>query len=328
MASSVEDCDCGFTDSHDPTQSTFTSFLAVNFSSIPEEQFNNIFIRATYELTPDHSSYTRNFSAGQVQLSDAGVHLTVSPAVEHQVPCAQIFTRARTFFYGSYHALFRISDVPGTVSAFFNYHNDTSEVDIEHLNAWDEPTLLYTVKPQLYGPSGNPDNSTYQREIWNSTSGDAFHDGFHEWSFVWQPDIVHYGLDSNYSRVITTNVPQAPGRLALSQWSDGNPKYSLGPPTRDSALTIAFLWAVYNDANASALACKKTTSPCKITNGVFQPGNPNASGGDQSNRPPSGTISVNSSAAQSAGASLTATSAVSSWLLAAVLFLWFRSWRA
>ena len=119
MPSKVQDCDCGFIDSNYPTKSIFTSFLAVNFSSITSQQLDDLFIPATYEITQPDSPYTRNFSASQVQLSGAGLDLTVSPSPDSPkgVPCAQVFTRAATFFYGSYHAQFRVGDVPGTVTA-------------------------------------------------------------------------------------------------------------------------------------------------------------------------------------------------------------------
>jgi hypothetical protein len=293
MASKVGDCDCGFVDSNDPTKSTFTSFFVANFSSITRQQLDDIFIPATYEISQRDSPYTRNFSSDQVQLSEAGLDLTVSPSPHsNKVPCAQVFTRAATFFYGSYHAQFRATDVPGTVTAFFNYKNDTSEVDIEFLSAWDDPTLLYTVKPQIYLDNGTPSNSTYQREKWNDASI-SFHQDFHEWSYVWLPDIVHFGLDSNYSKSLTTNVPQAPGRLALSQWSDGNSKYSGGPPTQSSTVTVSALWAVYNDTNAVALACQKAASACTVTKGVFQANN-GGGGGNNDATPPS-VIHMNSS---------------------------------
>jgi beta-glucanase (GH16 family) len=288
MASKAQDCDCGFIDSNDPSKSIFSSFLAVDFTSITNEQFDDLFIPASYEIASRNAPFTRNFSTSQVHLSETGLDLTVSPSPDsRKVPCAQIFTRSATFFYGSYHAKFRVTDVPGTVTAFFNYKNDTSEVDIEYLSAWKDPTLLYTVKPQIYLERGNPHNATYQRETW------TINQDFHEWSWVWLPDIVHFGLDAKYSTNLTTNVPQAPGRLALSHWSDGNPKYSLGPPSQSATDTISLLWAVYNDTNASTLSCQKAASACTVTDGVFQPP---SGGGDDSGTPSIGTIHVNSSA--------------------------------
>jgi beta-glucanase (GH16 family) len=318
MASKVQDCDCGFIDSNDPTKSIFTSFLAVNFSSITGQQFNDLFIPATYEISQRDAPYSRNFSADQVQLSVAGLDLTVSPSPDsNRVPSGQVFTRAATFFYGSYHAQFRVGDVPGTVTAFFNYKNDSSEVDIEYLSAWDDPTLLYSTKPQIYLDNGNPSNSTYQQDPWNDTSV-SFDQDFHEWSFVWLPDIVHFGLDANYSKFLTTNVPQAPGRLALSHWSDGNPKYSLGPPTQSSTVTISTLRAVYNDTNARALTCKTATSPCTITNGIFQPST--SSGGENNSPTLPSAIIVNS--ADFIGP------AASGWIFILLFFSWISCWRS
>jgi hypothetical protein len=318
MASKVGDCDCGFVDSNDPTKSTFTSFFVVNFSSITRQQLDDIFIPATYEISQRDAPYTRNFSSNQVQLSEAGLDLTVSPSPDStKVPCAQVFTRAANFFYGSYHAQFRATDVPGTVTAFFNYKNDTSEVDIEYLSAWDDPTLLYTVKPQIYLDNGTPSNSTYQRDRWDNASA-SFHHDFHEWSYVWLPDIVHFGLDSNYSKSLNTNIPQAPGRLALSQWSDGNSKYSRGPPTQSSTVTVSALWAVYNDTKAVALTCQKATSACTITKGVFQ-ANDGGGGGNNEPTPPS-VILMNSSHSVSPAAP--------GWFLALLLVYWMGWGRA
>ncbi|KAJ0149837.1 Uncharacterized protein HZ326_7621 [Fusarium oxysporum f. sp. albedinis] len=319
MASKVRDCDCGFTDSSDPTESVFSSFFAVNFSSIADKRFTELFIPASYEVVQGDSPYTRDFSPDQVQLSSTGLELTVSPlpSGSKAVPCAQIISRSKSYFYGSYHARFRVGTVPGTVTAFYNYKSDTSEVDIEYVSAWEEATLLYTVKPQLYSPTNNPLNSTYQRESWNDTRT-SFDEDIHEWSFVWLPDIVHYGLDNNYSRSITTNVPKAPGRLALSQWSDGNSNYSLGPPTKDSTVAVTFLWAVYNDTNAKPLACKKTSEACTITNGVFKS---TTASGNNGNDDDSGSTSVIlENSAHLAGPAATG------WLFTLLFFVWF-NWR-
>ena len=47
MASKVQDCDCGFTDSNDPTESIFTSLLVIDFSSITSQQLDDLFLTAT-----------------------------------------------------------------------------------------------------------------------------------------------------------------------------------------------------------------------------------------------------------------------------------------
>ncbi len=274
MASDPRDCDCGFTDSKDPTKSIFSGFLVVNFGTVTEEELFELFIPASYEVNQRNAPYSRNFTVDRVQLSEAGLGLTTSPSPDSEkVPSGQIFTKPATFFYGSYHANIRVGAEPGTVTAFFQYKSDTSEIDIEYLSGWEDPTLLYSVKPQIYYEDGDPSNETYQRHPWDDASA-AFSQDFHDWSYVWLPDVVHFGLDADYSRNITTNVPQAPGRLALSHWSDGNPKYSGGPPLESDTVTVSSLWAVYNDTEARPLECKKATSACIITDGVLQAINP------------------------------------------------------
>jgi beta-glucanase (GH16 family) len=319
MASNLEDCDCGFIDSHDPTKSTFTSLFLVNFTSITRKQFDKLFFPATYQISQMGSPYSRNFSAQQVQLSDTGLELTVSPSPDSKrVPCAQILTRAATFFYGSYHAQFRVGDVPGTVTAFFNYRNNSSEVDLEYLSARDPPALLYSVKPQNYNDDGSQSNSTYEEEGWNDTSI-SFDQNFHEWSYVWLPDAVLFGLDGKYDRRLSANIPQASGTLALSHWSDGNPRYSHGPPKQNSTATISLLWAIYNDTKANALACKKTTSACNVANGILQAQNPSTGDGGGSAMSPS-VVHVGS--AHFVGLEIRV------WLFVLFFFSLFRCWRS
>lgn len=271
MATKVEDCDCGFIDADEPTRSTFTSLLVVNFATATWDDLDNIFVRSSYNVNRSDAPYIRDFEANQIQLTDAGLELTVSPSPDGQiVPSASVFTRQASFLYGSYRARILVGGVPGTVTAFYNYHNDTSEVDIEYVSARG-PTLLYSVKPQIYFENSNPDPDTYQSDTWNGTE-DSFDQNFHEWSFTWLPDVVHYGLDSNYSKSITTNVPQAPGTIVLSHWSNGNPRYSEGPPTMNSTKTVSYLQAVYNDTNATELTCKRAPSPCIIQDGILRSG--------------------------------------------------------
>lgn len=275
MSTDFEDCDCGFVDSGDPTQTTFTSLLVVNFTTTTQKQLEEFFVIANYNIDQPGAPYVRNFSADQVALSDRGLELTVSPADGRDVPCAGIFTKESSFFYGSYRARYLAGTVPGTVSAFYNYNNDSSEVDIEYLSAWEEPTLLCTVKPQKYLSNGNPDNSTFAQETWNQTST-AFERDFQEWSFVWLPDKVYYGLNGNYSRNLIVNVPQAPGHIALNHWSNGDPRYSTGPPVENVTHTVSFLQAVYNDPNVTSLACKRRTSACVVADGRIE-GQPDSS---------------------------------------------------
>ena len=85
---------------------------------------------------------------------------------------------------------------------------------------------------------------------------------YHIYSVVWYPSSIRFAVDSNYSAVITHNVPQRPGVLALSHWSDGNPYYSGGPPSSPAVLHISRAWVLYNISNMT-LACQATNMPCR-----------------------------------------------------------------
>lgn len=277
MAPGIQDCDCGIIDAQDPTKSVFTSLFVVNFTAASSKDLDQLFVTANYRVDQTDAPYVRDFTEDQVELTDAGLELTVSPvrSGSREIPCAQVLTKGRSFFYGSYRARFLVGDVPGTVTAFYNYYNDSSEVDVEYLSAWQNPTLLYTVKPQIYTDRGNPDNRTYQQGVWYDPR-DSFINDFHDWNFVWLPDIVHYGIDGDFSSNLTVNVPHAPGRIALNHWSNGDSRYSMGPPTENSTNTLSFLQAIYNDTNADTLQCKKSSSPCIIADEILRTGD----GGD------------------------------------------------
>lgn len=319
LRSRIQDCDCGFTDSNDPTKSFFTSFLLINFTTITTHDLYNIFATSSYDILPPNSPYTRSFSPDQVHLSGTGLELTVSPSTDSKkVPCAQIFTKSATLFHGSYRAHIRVKHVPGTVTGFFSYKDDSSEIDMEYLSAWSNSTLQYSVKPQIYLADGSPSSSTRQLGTWNDSSV-SFGRDFHEWSFVWLPDIVHYGLDANWSKSITNNVPTSPGRISLNQWSDGDPTFAAGPPSQNSTMMISFLQAVYNDTNASPLTCVNSTTVCTITNGVLQGSNASIDQGNYSTTPPTWLV-VNSANIISP--------AVPGWLLPLFILSWFNCWRS
>lgn len=269
MAQTVEDCDCGFIDTKDPTQSTFNSLLVFDFTRATAEQLSSVLIIASYNVTK--SAYTRDYITDNVKLTSAGLQLTCSVSTDGvTVPSGGISTREDTFFYGSYRARYIVSTVPGTVAGFFHYKNDTSEIDVEYLSSNTPRTLQHTVKPQQYDMDGAASNTTYQMDTITDVSVSS------DWSFVWTPNSVYYGHNSNYSNSISTNVPQAPGRIAMNHWSDGDPNFSQGPPTRNSTITVSYLQAVYNDTGAPALACRKMKSACLVTDGVVR-GSPSSS---------------------------------------------------
>lgn len=247
-----KDCDCGFIDAKDPTQSTFNSLLFFDFTKATLRQFNQIFIAASYNVTKKASSpYTRVYKTSNVALTPEGLQLTCSTSTDGTtVPVGGIFTRSQNFFYGSYHADVLVGKEEGTVAGLFYYKNDTSEIDVEYLSGKPGPAALqYSVKPQQYLLNGAASKTTLATDTINDTSVPS------DWRFVWKPEAVTFGTKGE--KVITMNVPSAPGKIMLNHWSDGNPNFSRGPPGRDSTITVKSLQGVYNDTQAPmGLSCR------------------------------------------------------------------------
>lgn len=200
----------------------------------------------------------RMFNQSNVAIDSNGLHLSVQPALPNgSIPSGGIYTKSVDFGFGSYHFQAQSTNVAGTVQAFYVYLNDSNEVDIEHLSKDSPETVNFSVKPQAFMPNGQATNTTFQQ----ARPSFDLSAGFHNYSFVWDASTVNYAIDGNWSSQITVNVPQAPGVLSLSLWSDGNQNYSGGPPASTATVTVSRSWVFYNATGAS-LPCQQTNTPC------------------------------------------------------------------
>ncbi|PWN17926.1 hypothetical protein BCV69DRAFT_232752, partial [Microstroma glucosiphilum] len=193
----------------------------------------------------------RHYSPGQVALSSSGVELTVSPVSASnttRVPVAGVYAKAYDWGFGSYHLQAEVTSIVGTVSAFFVYGSSTSAAVMEYVSKpnWGNGSQFIrdTVAPQIYDTKGRIE--VYIHVQLTPCFDSCRAQTVHNWGFSWRPASVTYGLDNTYSTKLTTNVPQTPGLVAFSSWSDGNPNYSQGPPKSNATFTVEQLWVVHN----------------------------------------------------------------------------------
>jgi beta-glucanase (GH16 family) len=91
-------------------------------------------------------------------------------------------------------------------------------------------------------------------------------DGFHEYRIDFVPgNVVFYADGSILAKMNTTAVPTMPGHLELTQWSNGNPLWSFGPPPTEATITLSYVKAYFNSSDPerqSALIsrCKDPTA--------------------------------------------------------------------
>lgn len=74
-------------------------------------------------------------------------------------------------------------------------------------------------------------------------------EGFHEYRFDWTPTAVEFYADGVLLQRMSKSVPNSPGHITLSHWSNGDPRWSAGPPETDAVLTVSYLKGYFNSSD-------------------------------------------------------------------------------
>ncbi|KAI0123823.1 glycoside hydrolase family 16 protein [Xylariales sp. AK1849] len=188
----------------------------------------------------------------------AGLQLVVgSEVVNGLVECAEVATTDLHYFHGTFRVGMKITNVPGTCSAFFWYFNDTQEIDMEFLssefnranNSYPVNLVLQTPSSMSAGYDAAGTGTFIRRNLPFDPSA-----GFHEYRFDFLPGRVLFYADNALLASMNDSagaVPTSPGHLILSHWSNGNDGWSQGPPARDATTTVAYVKAYYNSSDES-----------------------------------------------------------------------------
>jgi hypothetical protein len=74
---------------------------------------------------------------------------------------------------------------------------------------------------------------------------------FHEYRFDFLPDRVVFYADGAPLATMRDRaaLPTAPGHLLVSHWSNGNARWSRGPPSADATTTVRYVKAYYNSSD-------------------------------------------------------------------------------
>jgi hypothetical protein len=76
--------------------------------------------------------------------------------------------------------------------------------------------------------------------------------GFHEYRIDFVPGSVIFYADSVVLTAMhTPAIPTQAGHLILTQWSNGNPLWSAGPPSIDAIMSVSYVKSYFNSSLAS-----------------------------------------------------------------------------
>jgi hypothetical protein len=94
--------------------------------------------------------------------------------------------------------------------------------------------------------------------------------GYHEYRIDFVPGSVIFYADSQVLATMRTSaIPTQPGHLILTHWSNGNPLWSAGPPSRDAVMTVSYIKSYFNStlsdrSQAFQSRCRDPNAPSAI----------------------------------------------------------------
>ncbi|ORY19563.1 concanavalin A-like lectin/glucanase domain-containing protein [Clohesyomyces aquaticus] len=165
---------------------------------------------------------------------------------------AEMTSVRNDLLYGSFRVAMKLSQSSGTCGAFFWFYNNTQEIDMEFLskqfNASTGAVNLVLQSPQSKSEGYDASNTSDFKVQHLPFQPDK---DFHEYRFDWAPSRVSFFVDGTWLQDFTENVPTEPGYLFMNHWSNGDPLWSAGPPSKDTAMTISYIKAYFNSSDTA-----------------------------------------------------------------------------
>jgi beta-glucanase (GH16 family) len=116
-----------------------------------------------------------------------------------------------------------------------------------NLNLTSNPVALVMQTPDSVAAGYNAANtSTFQM----AQLPFAPDQGFHEYRFDWAPNRVTFFADGQWLQDLEWIYPVAPGHISVNHWSNGNSKWSQGPPAQDAVMTVQYVKAYFNTSDS------------------------------------------------------------------------------
>ncbi|KAI1908120.1 hypothetical protein LOZ53_004312 [Ophidiomyces ophidiicola] len=255
-------CECGFR-MHDTSQ-YFTHIIYSNFSQYDRSK-----------KLAAHNEFKRNWVIQRWSMSsvswrtplpvqnwDENVYLEDGTMVLRQlgypaegilagknVSIASIAGQSDEIFHGSFRTEIKIEGAQGgSVGAFFWYHDDNNEIDIEILTREikaHELLVHYTTHPAVDAAGGSIDNATAVMSIKGHEPGNWFQ----RHRFDWGKKELRFYHNGSLLHANDMKVPEVSGRALMNLWADGG-LWSGAPSTTNVYMRVKYV-VIYHNTTAS-----------------------------------------------------------------------------
>jgi hypothetical protein len=228
--------------------STFPSDLSISTYPVGNAPYTHLFASHNARLAPPY-----------LELVVPGSQPTPGKDGSNPILSAQISTAVKNILFASVRTTMILSPEPGTCQAAFFYASDQQEIDIEFLSNSSASSNMLNSVPMSPAKWTKAQRSRLPLHLTNqkatskspqsaylSPSPAGLYDGEHEYRFDWTAEKVVFYVDGVVQSVITENVPTQAGPMLWSNWADGSPGWSTGPPKGDSVLRIKSIVMWYN----------------------------------------------------------------------------------
>lgn len=163
--------------------------------------------------------------------------------------------------YGSFRMSAKMATTEGTSFGFFFFYSVTEEIDIEVLaHEQMEGKIRVSIQPIVRDNRNRASNLSQKIiDLYKPLS-----DGFLEYRFDWFKSRVDFFVDSIYYHSLNVNIPYHHGKIVVNHRSNGNPKWSRGPPARTSDVQIKSFDLYFNSSDSDE--CKDVNYGERTTN--------------------------------------------------------------
>lgn len=203
---------------------------------------NSLFCCSNPEVSP-------TYNLKENVISDELLTLRVLPQENERIKAysSSISSYRDDILYGSFRISAKMSPIEGTSFGFFFFYSVSEEIDIEVLaHEQRQGRIRGSIQPIIRDSSNRASNLSQKViELVKPLSEE-----FVEYRFDWFESRVDFFADGKYYYSLTVNTPDHNGKIILNHRTNGNPKWSKGPPNDISDVHIKYIDIYFNSSTS------------------------------------------------------------------------------